>query len=379
MGNLQLSIRYRPVRIGLCVRQDNWSDLRHLLTVSHTLWGGRFNPLIPIDTAQEFIEAFQVDCLLASCEDDEFKALGEAFPYLDWPGLVPGLYRKISEEKSVCNFIDVYHPARQLYKEHVKNIAHPTIKPAYFEWDEADPLADIFLATFGAYASKDELKIDYNGIFSKLKSESIVIRPDDVLRSDLWNLLTPCEVSSYNLYCPDRPIPGIYYGSATDFVDVMNFWNLRAQDADIFFYDPEHESRLLPFVNSFLADLRKQISPESSRPSIAIYIAQPRSQDGHLLLPDDFNFGNDVMRRVYKTPSRSDRRIVPMHFKDHSLALPIDQTGVKPSVTFQLPPNPSLMMFLWKCALKPTLCLYRRLGGCPSKRSGHFNYLIFQH
>ncbi len=324
MGNLQLSIRYRPVRIGLCVRQGNWNDLRHLLTLSHTLWGGRFNPLIPIDTAQELIEGYQVDCLLAPSEDDEFKALGEAFTYLDWPGLVPGLYREISKEESVCNFIDVYHPVRQLYKDHVKNVAQPTINPAYFEWDEADPLANIFLATFGTYPSKDQLKIDYRRIFSKLNYESITIRPDDVLRSDSWNLLTPCDVSSYNLYSHERPLPGIYYGSAADFEDVMNFWNLRAQDAEVVFYDPEHETRLLPLVSSFLADIRKQVSLDSARPSIATYISQHRSQNGHRLPPEDTNFGSDVLRRVYKSPSRSTRGIVPMHFKEHSLAVPID-------------------------------------------------------
>jgi hypothetical protein len=66
--------------------------------MSHTLWGGRLNPLIPIDDvaiAKDLIEAFQIDCLLAPSGEGEFKTFGEAFQYLDWPVLGGGLFREI--------------------------------------------------------------------------------------------------------------------------------------------------------------------------------------------------------------------------------------------------------------------------------------------
>lgn len=343
MGNLHLSIRYRPVRIGLCVRQGNWDDLKNLLAISHTLWGGRFNPLIPIediDIAKKLIEAFQVDCLLAPNKDEAFKTFGEAFPYLDWPNFDSGLFREISPGKKACEFLDVYHPIRHLYEDHVKNVAHPKIKPTYFEWDQSDTLTNIFLATFGAYPSKNELGIDYKEVFSHLKHETIPIPPDGAVILNQWDLLTPSVVSSYDLNGRCRSLPGIYYGAASDFMDVLNFWNIRAEGADVVFYDPTHNTRLSPLVDSFLGALRKQVSPESTRPNIASYIAQHRLKNDASRFPKDFDFGCDVSRMVYKLPLRSNDEIEPMHFREQSLVVPIDQTGTKPSITFQLPPKP---------------------------------------
>jgi hypothetical protein len=343
MGNLYLSTRYRPVRIGLCVRQGNWNDLNHLLALSHTLWGGRFNPVIPIDDitiAKDLIEAFQIDCLLAPSGDSEFKTFGEAFQFLDWPDFGGGLFREISPNQKACNFLDVYHPIRHLYEDHVKNVAHPKIKPTYFEWNQTDSLASIFLATFGAYPSKDQIGIDYKAIFSHLNYEAISIPSDCALTLDPWNLLTPSVVSSYDLNGQCRSLSGIYYGCVSDYVDVLNFWNLRAEGADAVFYDPAHRTRLLPLIESFLAVLRKQVSTESTRPTIASYIARHRVRNDICRFPEDFDFGRDILRTVYELPLRSIREIEPMHFKRHSFSVPIDWTGTNPSITFQLPPKP---------------------------------------
>ncbi|MBS0165523.1 MAG: hypothetical protein JSR29_05560 [Nitrospira sp.] len=297
-------------------------------------------PIEDTDIAKELIEAFQIDCLLAPSEDNEFKTFGEVFPYLDWPDFSQGLFREISQGQKACTFIDVYHPIRHLYENHVKNAAHPNVKSAYFEWDQADPLASIFLAAFGAYRSKDELGIDYKGMFSRLNSETITIPFNGALNLDPWNLLTPSVVTSYSLEGHCRSLSGVYYGSASDFVDVLNFWNIRAEGTNVVFYDPAHRTRLSPLVDSFLAVLRTQRLLESSRPYIPCYIAKHRLRNEHPRFPEDLDFGSDVHPSVLKLPLLPSKESGLMHFKEQSLAVPIDQTGTKPSITFQLPPKP---------------------------------------
>ncbi len=47
-GTLSVNVTYRPIRIGFCIRQDNIDDYKKALKLTHTLWGGRYNPIIPV-------------------------------------------------------------------------------------------------------------------------------------------------------------------------------------------------------------------------------------------------------------------------------------------------------------------------------------------
>ena len=63
---LNFYIRYRPLRIGWCVRAANIEHVRTAMRLNSILWGGRFNPLIPVDDEQlalQLVESFRVDAL----------------------------------------------------------------------------------------------------------------------------------------------------------------------------------------------------------------------------------------------------------------------------------------------------------------------------
>jgi hypothetical protein len=65
-GAIHLRARYRPIRIGWCIQGGSLEEYRRALRFTHTMWGGRFNPLVPIDDpelARLLIKAYRVDCL----------------------------------------------------------------------------------------------------------------------------------------------------------------------------------------------------------------------------------------------------------------------------------------------------------------------------
>jgi hypothetical protein len=47
--------------------------------------------------------------------------------------------------------LDIYHPVRHIYEEHLDENQEPKVTATLFEWDAADPVRDVFLAQFGAY------------------------------------------------------------------------------------------------------------------------------------------------------------------------------------------------------------------------------------
>lgn len=60
-------IEYRPLRVGLCVRDGNVADLVKAATLNSLLWGGIYNPIIPVGAREELddrlVSLFQIDLL----------------------------------------------------------------------------------------------------------------------------------------------------------------------------------------------------------------------------------------------------------------------------------------------------------------------------
>ena len=88
MGPINLQVRYRPVRIGWCVKEGDIEEYRKALRLTHTFWGGRFNPIIPLgdpELARRLVKIFRVDCLYCLSESAEGTALLAEFDYLCGP------------------------------------------------------------------------------------------------------------------------------------------------------------------------------------------------------------------------------------------------------------------------------------------------------
>ena len=49
MNTLSVTVRYRPIRIGWCVRIGDFVSLREALKLTFTMWGGYYNPIISVD------------------------------------------------------------------------------------------------------------------------------------------------------------------------------------------------------------------------------------------------------------------------------------------------------------------------------------------
>lgn len=85
MDTLRVNICYRPLRVGWAVRRGDFDSLRKIFRFSHTLCGGRFNPVIIIDDveqAKRLIELFRVDVIWPSGETQDVTSFPDHFPYL---------------------------------------------------------------------------------------------------------------------------------------------------------------------------------------------------------------------------------------------------------------------------------------------------------
>jgi len=320
-------------------------DIRRALRISHTLWGGRYNPLIPVGDAtfaKQLVEVFRVDVLYPSSEDRDLDGFVRSFPHLPWPHLHRDFFVAGSRGKR-ATFLDIQHPVRHLYEEYVKKVASPTVSAVLFEWDPNDPLADVLLANFGSYPSPDESGLDYGKLLERhLSGQKIALTTRDPVKEDAYKLLTPSRLTEYLLLrdrSPGWDIPGVYVGSASNFSDIVNLWNLRAADIDLIFYDLAYAERLRPLRDAYLAALRKRppIRP-TWRDGISIW-----SKSRH----DDFDvsqFGPHVLRHHAEPSIWNGLNITPplMHFTGKSVLGSVTDDDSTPTLSFQLPDKPFL-------------------------------------
>jgi hypothetical protein len=272
MANLSLTLRYRPVRIGWCVRHGNWDDLRTALRVTHIFWGGKFNPIIPVGTttAKQLVRQFRVDVLFSingSSEAVEFTKASQALP---WPLLENELvfgYR-------TPNFLDISHPLTKIARE-LKLLDRANrseeAPPQGFEssnyvavrWDDDDPLADILLATFGGIPTPDQTGgRDYEQFFlTHIGALPYKAQKGEALPAELIYRSSIADVSAVELTwdrVPARSMMGFYAGNVSEFEDVVNYWNLQASDLNVIFLDPSHAERMKQIRNAHAGDILKR-------------------------------------------------------------------------------------------------------------------------
>jgi hypothetical protein len=81
--------------------------------------------------------------------------------------------------------------------------------------------------------------------------------------------LTPLSFTGFDLtvHCHGSSglAPGVVFGDVTSFDDLLLLWNLRAAGAQVVFYDPEWAERLRPFVDAFLAAIRRRPGEASNQ------------------------------------------------------------------------------------------------------------------
>ncbi len=344
MGPINLRVRYRPIRLGWCVKQDDFVELRKALRITHTLWGGRFNPIIPLgepELARQLVKTFRVDCLYCLSDSTEGSALTKEFDYLLWPKFRTELFVDVDYGQRQAAFLDVFHPVRHLHEGEIKDREKPAVTGTMFRWDSADPLGDVFLATFGAYPPENEIGKDYGKFFLKfLSSQEIQLAIDAAIPATAFKNLTPSTLTTIDLDPVDYEWgwdePGLYHGDSGNFTDIANFWNLRASGIELFFYDPKAKARLGEMAERYLADLRaRPKSAQAWRDRIAIW------KKSHETEIDITPFGQDLVLLSLSHGTWNGLNIKPsvMGFEEKAV-LGTAMEGERLSVTFELPTKP---------------------------------------
>lgn len=160
------------------------------------------------------------------------------------------------------------------------------------------------LITVGALPPKEDTGTDYRGLIEKyLAAEKISLAKAEALPPDSFKKAVPnwiCRLGlqRHHAVLNDWGTSGFYVGSASNFYDLVHYWNLRATDTDLRFYDPAFSDCLDAIRDAFLTMLRaRPKSPHAFDAHIALWSEVDISDGGQPVDTqlDITGFGNDIL------------------------------------------------------------------------------------
>lgn len=262
MGTKNLFINYRPVKIGFLVREGHVEDLVKAAGINTLLWGGVYNPVIPVNEsgnfADELINLFSVDVLYAVEHSGEINTLLEKNAFLRSPSFYN---RKIILEgwrgkNSSIGYLDTINLIDRYWEKEFKNAPEKEKSNCcLIRWDDKDDLKDVFSVLFGYFPLELGLEYNYEEAFvTGLNSKIILINNEKPLDGDIANIICPVHFTGLDLkgYGGTYFGDGVYISKNCDFHDLVDFWNLRASGLDVSFLPLNKIDRFTDYIKTNL-------------------------------------------------------------------------------------------------------------------------------
>jgi hypothetical protein len=242
------SVVLRPARIGFLVRpsQQNFSQVREIIRTSTCLWGGMFNPLIPVCTAlptawrqehfrditgrglaEAYIRFFEPE-VFVEAEAGLAKEAGIADAKSPLSERVIPLKQFVKgEERRRADFVfglsalDIY---KDLYQEEFKFASRKPRKVAAFQ--NADPYCE---AVFGDFPRAQTFRYLKKAYVDVCEPQTFPATAESCLKLFREGHLTPLRAGLHKLDVTfeNRDDPTIFVLDPTKTVDLIDFWNLR--------------------------------------------------------------------------------------------------------------------------------------------------------
>ena len=268
MVTVNFTVRHRPVRTGVLVRPGDFADLQKAAALCCVLWGGLYNPVIPVAdetdaTADGLVRGLQVDLLFPVGQSSEINKFVARYPWLRSPRLSGNddLIADWHTKRNTVAYLDVLNAIDKYWEQEFKHAAVGSDSACRLvTWDENDALRHLFAIGFGAYDGALNLKVDFGDAFLKgLRASEVHIADGKEIPADLVRKTTPMRLTGADLRGPGGRFRtwagGLYFGNAADVADLTAFWNIRASGGAVEFFCLNSTARLEAFAKAHLAYL----------------------------------------------------------------------------------------------------------------------------
>jgi len=268
MDSVRVDICYRPLRIGWAISAGDREAFRKAVRLSHTLWGGRFNPIVVVDHEEEagqLVDLFRVDLILPIGNPESAEKFSQRFPHLIKPFFEDEIFSDEIDRRNKARLLDI-HNALAYLRDTREWMAAKDKGVRVYTWQGDDPLADVLLVQLGAYPSATEIGIDYRDmVIQATQATEHTIDQASPIPAEVLEHVTIAYLSRHSLerhYSIEAgwDSPGFFVGDASNLDDLVCHWNLRAADIPLWFIDPNHLQRYTDIIPARAKQMRETVS-----------------------------------------------------------------------------------------------------------------------
>lgn len=266
MPSFSLTVAHRPVRVGFLIRSGSSEDFLDAVSVSTSLWGGLYNPILPVAETGEspwietIIRRYQIDVLVSASNPAAFSEVKDRFQHVPWPSMMGGEHPLLSElggEGPAFSLVDITLPLSHYWVKEWRHVSEtralvPVCSPA-------NPLALMHAAVFGRFPSSDSSYPSLEEGFRRSTKATPVDLDTEPPAAKWHHALWPIGTTTLGLTHHDSGARFLDFGCVIgdpDSIDhLVFFWNLRASGADVIFVPTDNVDAYLPIVESHLNKL----------------------------------------------------------------------------------------------------------------------------
>ncbi|MFH1544095.1 MAG: hypothetical protein ABIE03_06210 [Patescibacteria group bacterium] len=350
MATSTVFVKYRPIKVAFLVEKGDIDGLVKVAGINTLLWGGIYNPIIPVspsnrDHVNQLLKLFNADVLYKVSETSEIQTIYDELPYLRDPSHIGEriFYEDWHTKKNLLAYLDSLSIVNFYWEKEFRHTGKKFKSNCLLlDWDSADKYSSLFSLMFGYFPDAYNLRDNYKEAFEKgLKSKIDKLDVSTGLPKDLSKKITPIIATGLELngYGGGFREDGIYIGEEQKFIDLVNFWNLRASGLSIKFLPKNDISRFKDYIQSYLSKLDKRPNRNPNiTESIAVY-HQDRHEDISAILKN-FTISNKHFSLSHcDEHSWNGLNIKPkdFYFKSERTLAHIEKSYDSYSVSFALP------------------------------------------
>lgn len=282
MTDLSATIRLRPTRIALLVRPSDFPSIRTFMRICACLWGGAYNPIIPVfrvrpqdwrpdvpdsltgaQIARGYVEFFEPD-VFVEAEPDLLERIGLGV-LRGTGGLHPSVIpldhllacrrnREWSELELGLSIMDVL---KDVY-ESERRFQLRDERLAYLV--DRCPGGGLVEALFGLYPNDEPSTYFARAYGDVFKPVVVEATPDTWMKVYMEGGLSPLELTAYRLERQRRWRNPKYFvfdpAKATDLIDL---WNLRIEPSPVLPVPLDWWSELAREISRYVADVHRPL------------------------------------------------------------------------------------------------------------------------
>ncbi len=348
MSTINLSVKYRPVKIGFLVEFGDINALAKVAGMNNLLWGGIYNPIIPVSKdatfAEKLMKLFSVDVLCPINHTAPINKLIKKYNFLKLP-FFHGKNIFLDGNESLIAYLDSYNVIYNIWESDFKDKTNEDTKSNFVlvKWDNNDKLANLFAICFGYFPKGYNLKENFEEAYlNGLHAKKVNIDSSKEINCDQSKYIYQLFLTGLKLnHIYDRFLPGkgIFIGDENNFNDLLYFWNLRAAGFYLIFLPRKH-------IQIFKKTVEKFIDKLDNTP------IQIKNLDDYISIYYNSNNNKEIVKIIKKFHTkkefclchcgeifRNNFNIRPMkyYFKEDNILGIVDQPYDNYNITFKLP------------------------------------------